>query len=233
MKTFLLLIITAFTVIGCSSTTEQVTTPSGPHILKQGDTFTYHEHQTDTLGLAISGTDTTITAIVSTIYPTFKDKSGVAEIIFGTDSVHIATLTDSSFDLLQEARDVTAGLRIPSLWINYSPALLYQKAYDSTTATSLSGTPAIVRILIEARYLGKNTTAIAGKAIQTYNYSKTTNVIVTVFGKDYTTVVTVMNSYAPSIGFLTSRVIKSTSDSQNSPVPNGIVYDDLTAYSFK
>jgi hypothetical protein len=225
-----LLIITFLS--SCSnSVSEQAKTPT-VHELKQGDTFSYHEHQTDTLGAEIAGTDTIRIASVNRILPEYFGMNAVAEIIKGSDTTYFAGSADSSFYTLQNAIAI-GGAQMPMMWVYFDYSNTGKTLIDSTMNTTINGTSAKVHIEIGLTDYGKENLNVGTTSLTSYRFTKSVKVTVTVFGLDYITNVLVTYSYAPSIGYLTVHNSKTTSNSNQSPYPDGISYSELVSYSIK
>lgn len=215
----------------CASTVSQPPPEPKTHVLKQGDTFIYHDYAADTAGVVIPGSDTTRTALVTRVGFSYEGKTNVTEIVKGADTVHFADAGDSAFAMLQNRVDILSGASLPAIWIGFDPSHAVQTVFDSTMNGVVSGMKARVHAIIATGYLGKRNTVIGGQSLTVYEFTKAVKVTVNVLGTDYTTTVTATYDYAPSIGYLAARNINTISDSQNSPFPNGTQYSVLKSYS--
>jgi len=228
--TSLLAFVSLLFLVSCSSNTESPVTGSRLHTLKVGDTFTYHDHTTDTSGVTLPGGDTTITASVTRTGLTVAGKNAVTEIVKGSDTTYLAESGDSSYSVLQNQVGITSGASLPAIWVSFDPSKTGKTVYDSTQNATISGFPATIHSTIVMNYLGKITETVGGNSLTVFKFSKVVEVIMTVMGQDFTTTVTVMNTYAPAIGYLTDRIVKTVSNTAQSPVPNEITYSVLQSY---
>jgi len=215
----------------CSSDASTEGPISGVHTLKSGNSFTYHVYATGLDSAVVPGSDTTLSAIVNRTSLSIEGKSNVMEILQGPDTTYFAEANDSSFAVLQNPIGITSGVAIPGIWVSFNPAFNGKTLYDSTLDGMISGMPAKIHTSIVTNYLGKDAVTIGGAVLSIYKFSKVVTVVVTIMGQDYTTIVTVNNNYAPSLGYLTLHNTKTSSNSDRSPVPNGINYSLLQSYS--
>ncbi len=224
-------LVSALCISSCSSTTAPQTGVTASHALSAGQSFTYHDHAVDMQGNLIPGTDTTLQAVVLQTGVAYAGKTNVSEIIKGTDTSYFVRESDSSFVLIQSQFTIVAGAAMPAIWISFDPAAINKTIYDSTQNVTISGMPAKIHATILINYLGKDAASIGGVSIPILKFSKVVKVTATVYGQDYTTIVTVTNNYAPTLGYLTERDAVTFSDSQYSPVPNGTQYSVLRSFS--
>jgi len=216
----------------CSSSTE--TTPKqANHHLTADDTFTYHEYQTDLDSNLIDGTDTTVVATAVGTNLTVGGRSDVTE-IHGSNTIDIAIESDSLIHILQRKIDIFPDVSIPAVWIPYNTHISQQTVHTSTQTTTIQGMPSTVTIKIDALYLGNDSVAVSGKKLFVERFSKVVTTIVTVgsFG-DITTTVRVTYAYSPLLGYLVSKVDRTSSDSPLSPVPDGMMFSQLQSYTQK
>ncbi|HET9137708.1 MAG TPA: hypothetical protein VFO76_13835 [Candidatus Kapabacteria bacterium] len=236
MKTTLLtLTIAVFfaaSFIACSSSSETTPTQSN-HRLKTGDAFTYHQYDTELDGTKIDGSDTTVVATIVGTNLSVEGRTDVAE-IHGVDTVDIAVVNDSMFWILQHEVAIAPGCSIPPIWIPFDTKITSRMMLDSTIATKLNGMNAMVSIKVEVNYTGKGTSVINGKTFTTENFDKIVTVVVSIpSAGDFTTVVTITNSFSPELGYLSLHAERSDSDSQFAPFPNGVTVSELTGVSLK
>ncbi|MEI8134645.1 MAG: hypothetical protein WCH46_06145 [bacterium] len=225
----ILAFILALILSGCSASTEPMPIATY-HTPQSGDSYTYHEYQTELDGTMIPDTDTTLVASVGATLPTFGGVSDVSQIFKNADTTYLKVKTDSSFMQMQNEIAITASVKIPALWISYSPQT-NSIILDTTVSSFISGMPAKFHTTISIDYVGRNSVVVGGVTLKTLKFSRIEVVVVTVFGTDYTTTVTVESEYAPTIGYVASNTVTFSSDSPQSPVPNGIHYSKLTNYT--
>ena len=218
---------------GCSSSSESPQPIPSNHHLTTGDSFTYHQYQTDLDSVKIDGSDTTITATVVGTNLSIEGRTDVTE-IHGTDTVDIAVENDSLFRILQHRVDVSADASIPAIWVPFDARVVSRTILDSSQAAVVNGADATVTTKVEVNYLGKGSVTVNSKAVATIRFAKVITVVVSfpAFG-DFTTIVTISYSYAPEIGYVATKSERSYSDTQFSPVPNGITESVLTSYTLK
>ena len=203
------------------------------HRLKAGDTFSYHEYQTDLDSNLIDGTDTTVIATVIGTDLTVEGRSDVAE-IHGSDTIDIAVESDSLIRVLQRQIDIFPDVSIPATWLPFNTHIALQTVHTSTQNTTIQGMPSTVKIKIDALYLGNDSVEVGGKQLLVERFSKVVTVVVTVGSfADVTTTVAVTYSYSPLLGYLASKVERTSSDSQLSPVPDGMMFSQLQSYTQK
>jgi uncharacterized membrane protein len=235
MKTSLLTItiaaLFAASFIACSSSSETTPTQSN-HRLKTGDAFTYHQYDTDLSNTKIDGSDTTVIATVVGTNLSVEGRTDVAE-IHGADTTDIAVENDSMFWILQHEVQVAPGCVIPPIWVPFDTKIASKMMLDSTIATTLNGMDAMVKITVDVKYTGKESFVINGKTLATESFDKIVKVIVSFSFGDYTTIVTIHNSFDPELGNLALHSERSDSDSQFSPFPNGVTVSELTGYTLK
>ncbi len=230
--TFFILAAVAALLSACSSSTE--TTPvQANHRLKTGDTFTYHEYQTDLDSNLIDGTDTTVIATVIGTDLTVEGRTDVTE-IHGSDTIYIAVESDSLIRILQRQIDIFPDVSIPATWMPFDTHIAQQTLHTSTQNTTIQGMPSTVKIKMDALWLGNDSVEVGGKKLFVERFSKVVTVVVTVgsFG-DVTTTVRVTYAYSPLLGYLTNKVDRTSSDSPASPVPDGMAVSLLQSYDLK
>jgi hypothetical protein len=230
--TFFITVSVAALLSACSSSTETAPTQAN-HRLKTGDTFTYHEYETDLDSNLIDGTDTTVIATVIGTDLTVEGRTDVAE-IHGSDTIDIAVESDSLIRVLQRQVDIFPDVSIPAVWVPFDTHIPQQTVHESTQNTIIQGMASTVKIKIDAVYLGNDSVEVSDKKLFVERFSKIVTVVVSVgsFG-DVATTVTVTYSYSPLLGYFAGKNERTYSDSPFSPVPNGTTQSKLIDYLLK
>ncbi len=239
MKTSLLFVSTIalaamITISGCSSSSTDAPVQSN-HTLKIGDTFTYHEHQTDGNDQPIDGTDTTVTATVAATGITIAGRTDATIIISPRDTSAIAGASDSVVYVLQDSITIMNGVQIPQTWV---PCVFHagsKTIYTDSIDAVVSGTDAKIAITIDYQYDKTDSSTIGSEKFQTQVFEKKVLVdfYIPVIDQHFTELVTAIYHYAPKIGFFTARSVTFKGNSDQSPFPDGSTYDDLVSYSWK
>jgi hypothetical protein len=207
-----------------------VSTPNPTiHALHVGDRFVYHRHSTDEHGIAIDGSDTTVTTTVAATNIEYAGMNNTSLITEGSDSTYLVFDHDSVLFIWEAEIPIMNGISLPARWIGLPLRAGASVELDTSVNTSISGTAAIVTMKMSSEFVSSDSVTIGAHsyAAKTTQKVVTVDVAIPMSGQTYTTTVAVEYRFVPAIGYIAQKSVTTNSNSSFSPMPNGSVVDDL------